>query len=425
MIWREAPRAALIEIRVLAGVVRRSDDMQSGRRFGAMGAGWLAMLLVGSGVAWGKTAMPVVYFGSGDFWKGHDIALVVVESVEDPDQFGSSVVVRTEKQLAGKNGPETQRLLRTTLSVIEEKAVGANGQDAPPQEWDGPRPKVEVGKGDELLLCAMHDNDYVVVVKLAGPAEKSALAQTVGRLAVVNAAGTEAGLKEGTRSTDSLVVSYSIRCLLAAKAGGADADFVAWLKKLRDTATLPMEDRLASNRLWPRYAEKPEEASKEAGDWFRGKLEATKEPNADYAMRLERDVMDSFDTREERVEYLVGLVRDVKRTAAVRQVAARALTDHACFDFEAPASAVSSKAFLAILALLRADESELRKTGASMAYQICCRLPASTVRTLRVKEALGAVDAAIASEKDEYVKAYQKFLNELLTKEERATELPM
>ena len=370
---------------------------------------------------WGGTTRaasrgPLVELGAEDFWRRHDISLVVILDAPERGDEQDSLTVKVEKQVTGKAGPGTKTVQLFHGAVVDERDIGASGSEpvqGPFAAGQGLR-EVVLKQGDELVMCELHDNPLRVAIKLTAPAQKSALLQTVTRVAAVYNAGTEAGLKEGVASPDPLVVRYALNCLFRAKPGAADAVFAKQLEKIRDEPGRSVYDQLAINRLWPQYATEPEKGKKEAVTWLRETFENSREISTEKLYPFSRDLISSFATREERVAYFVGLTRDVKKAISVRQVAAGALSDEACFDDRNFNGELCSTAYSAILSLLNEDDAGAKKAGASLPWVICRRIPLPEVRAARIREAMHVLVPAIMREENEdtqrYMTAFRSFL---------------
>src|SRR5262249_35159300 len=155
------------------------------------------------GVLSAKTRPPLVEFARENFWKRHDIGLVVVTEVKDRSITGMKI----EDQYAGERG--SLKAEGRSLVIIDESDVKADGADAPPDEGDA-GPSYDVQMGDTLLVCQMHDNDLFVGVRVSTPVEKDALVRRVARIGAIRKAATEAALKDGAINPDAAVAKYSL-----------------------------------------------------------------------------------------------------------------------------------------------------------------------------------------------------------------------
>ncbi len=131
------------------------------------------------------------------------------------------------------------------------------------------------------------------------------------------------------------------------------------------------------------------------------------------------EVMATFSKREDRVAYFLAVLRDETKPRPVRVASVGALVNWNCFDYKQPSGQVSSDVFSALLSLLKSEDGELRKAGASApCYFICSHITSRKDRIARTKEALSALNAAFDVERDKdirrYMEAYKWHLGNIL-----------
>ena len=120
------------------------------------------------------------------------------------------------------------------------------------------------------------------------------------------------------------------------------------------------------------------------------------------------EVMATFSKREDRVAYFLAVLRDETKPRPVRVASVGALVNWNCFDYKQPSGQVSSDVFSALLSLLKSEDGELRKAGASApCYFICSHITSRKDRIARTKE-LSALNAAFDVERDKDIRRYME-----------------
>ncbi len=264
--------------------------------------------------------------------------------------------------------------------------------------------------------------------KVAGAAESFPLVKTLEEIAKIREAGSEAALKGGVSSADATVLRYALSRLEKTPIKASDQAFADKLRALRADTTRPMPIRLSANRLLPRFAAAPEQASAEAAQWPRTLFMEAKDAGAQDLRWLATGIISTFPKREDRVRYFVAILRDEDKPRPVREASLEAAKNRDCFDYDHPAAETSSEVFTAVLALLKSKDGEIRKDATTWLEHVCDTIDSRKGRAARAKEAITSLDAAVGQEQDKGIRKLMEFyrdaLDDILTDRWHEEDLP-
>jgi len=323
---------------------------------------------------------------SDAYWDTHHVCIVRVTETGRDEAGKERVTFEVTQWISERPGSHTRTVL------LSHFWFGSDFDE---------RPCIE--KNDSLVVFIRKKGpSQIAAIKLDTPPHQSPLVRRLWRIAQLraNAGGIEA-LSEGVFDDDATVALYCLKRMSNRSPIDVDS-YVSRLRDLRTKETIDVHVRLLATALANKLEGEPADADEEYS-WLRASIARSKQADWRQLAPLVDRLLDFEKKRAENVSFLSRLVRDDKKTHAIRIAAYGAFDDPRLFDFSNPDDA-SERTFETCISILEDRDPEIRRAGAHLLQSICVRLGYSAAPAVSrgyVDRAKARMAATISVEKDE------------------------